>query len=87
MSTSVSSTHRMSTSNFNKTYMSRDVNGVGRVRVVVLPYPTRWINICPVPVPIFFGYPPIFFISAGIHGYPQVFTKLFKKQIFNHKFK
>jgi len=32
--------------------MSRDVNGVGRVRVVAPPYPTRWINIRPVPVSI-----------------------------------
>jgi len=70
----------------------RDVNGAGRVRVVAPPYPTRWINIYPVLVPIsvrypLCGYPPIFFISVGIHGYPRVFAKLFKKQIFNHKFK
>jgi len=72
--------------------MNRDVNGAGRVRVVALPYPTRWINIYPVPVSIsvgypLCGYPSTFFIFAGIHGYSRVFTKLFKKQIFNHKFK
>jgi len=69
----------------------RDVNEAGRVRVVASPYPT-WINICPVPVFIsvrypLCRYPPIFFISAGIHGYLNVFAKLFKKQIFKHKFK
>jgi len=72
------------------TGVTRDVNGAGRVRVVVPPYPTRWINICPVPISVGYplcGYPTIFFISAGIHEYPRVFTKLFKKQIFNHKFK
>ena len=37
--------------------MIRDVNGAGRVRVVVPPYPTRWINICLVPVSISVGYP------------------------------
>ena len=69
----------------------RDVNGAGRVQVVASLYPTRWINISSVSVPIsvgypLYGYPPIFFISAGIHGYPRIFTKLFRKQIFNHKF-
>jgi len=62
----------------------RDVNRAGRVRVVAPPYPTHWINICPVPVSIsvgypLCGYPPIFFIFAGIRGYPRIFTKLFKK--------
>jgi len=61
---------------------ARDVNGAGRVRVVAHSYPTRWINIRPVPVPISVGYPlcgylSIFFIPADIHGYPRVFTKLF----------
>jgi len=54
----------------------RDVNGAGRVRVVAFPYLTRWINICPVLVPISVGYPlcgytPIFFIFTSIHGYLQ----------------
>jgi len=66
----------------NQRVISRDVNGAGRVRVVVPPYPTRWKNICPVPVSIsvgylLCGYLSIFFISAGIHGYPRVFTKVF----------
>ena len=61
-----------------------NVNGAGRVRVVAPPYPTCWINICPVPVPIsvgypLCGYPPIFLISVGIHEYLRVFTKIFKK--------
>jgi len=64
--------------------MVRDINGPGRVRIVAPPYPTRWINIRHVPVPISVGYPlcgylSIFFISTGIHGYPRVFTKIFKK--------
>jgi len=65
-------------------FFYRDVKGAGKVRVVVPPYPTRWINICPVPVPTSIGYPlcgypSMFFISTGIHGYPRVFIKLFKK--------
>ena len=59
----------------SESLMTRDVNGAGRVRVVAPPYPTRWINIRPVPIPIsvgylLCGYPFIFFISADIHGYP-----------------
>jgi len=68
---------------------TRDVNGAGRVRVVAPPYPIHLINIRLVPVSISVKYPlcgylPIFFISAGINGYPRVFTKYFEKQIFNH---
>ena len=60
--------------------MAEDVNGAGRVRVVALPYPTRWINIFSVSVPIFVeyplcGYPPIFFISTGTRGYLQNYLK------------
>ena len=59
---------------------SRDVNGADKVQTL---YPTRWINICSVPVLISVGYPlcrypPIFFISAGIHvhrGYLQNYFK------------
>jgi len=63
----------------------RDVNGAGRVRVVAPLYSTRCINIRLIPILIsveypLCGYPPIF-------SYSQVFTKLFKKQIFNHNFK
>jgi len=70
----------------------RDVNGVGRVRVVAPSYPTHWINICPYLYPYlsgvrYAGTSLFFFIFADINGYLQVFTKLFKKQIFNHKFK
>ena len=66
-------------------HITRDVNGAGRVRVVALPYPTRWINICPVPIPIsvgypLCGYPSIFFISTGIHGYPWIFANIFKNK-------
>ena len=62
----------------------RDINGAGRILVVAPSHSTRWINIHPVPVPIsvgypLYGYPYIFFIFAGIHGYPWVFIKLFKK--------
>jgi len=62
----------------------RDVNGADRVRIVASPNFTRMINIRPVLISIFVGYPlcgypPIFFISAGIYGYPRVFTKFFKK--------
>ena len=44
-------------------HVSRDVNGIGRVRVVALPYPT----LC--------KYSHIFLISTDIHGYLRVFTK------------
>ena len=55
---------------------TRDVNGVGRVRVIA-PYPLdKYLS---VPVPISVGYPlygylPIYFISTGTR-----FAKLFKK--------
>jgi len=58
-----------------------NVNGTGRVRVVVPTYPTRGINIRLVSVPIsvryagthlFFSYPRV---STGTHRYLQTYLK------------
>jgi len=48
----------------------RDVNGVGRVRVVVPPYPICWINIRPVYVSIFVGY--------SLCGYSAYFFHIYR---------
>jgi len=75
--------------------MIRDVNEAGRVRIQAPSYPTRQINICPIPVPYPCGYPlcrypHFFFKSTDIHGYPRVFTErkiLYLTTNFNYKFK
>jgi len=52
---------------------TRDVNGAGRVRVVVPPYHTRSINIRPVLVPISVMCVPAYFFH--IRGYPLTVTR------------
>ena len=62
-------------------HMIRDVNGAGRVRVVAPSYPTSWINIRPVPVPISVGYISVMRVPAyfvHIRGYPLVPASIYK---------
>ena len=71
--------------NYTRLYLlgARDVNRANRVRVVASPYPIRWINICPVFIPISVGYPlcgiRLFFsypqISTSTRGYLQNYLK------------
>jgi len=54
----------------------KDINGTGRVRVVALPYATRWINIRLVPVPISVMWVTAYFFH--IRGYPRVPGGIYK---------
>ena len=56
--------------------MTRDVNGTGRIQVVAPLYPTRWINIRPIPVPISVMWVPTYF--SHIRGYPRVPAGIYK---------
>ena len=63
----------------------RDVNGVRRVWVVALPYPTCWINIHPVPLPVPISMQVsvmrILTYFFNIHGYPRVRADIYKINI------
>jgi len=74
----------------NKWVGNRDVNRLGRVRVVTSMYPTCWINICP-RTRIYIRQVSVRRVLAyifNINGYPQVPTIIYKKikKIFNNIF-